>query len=217
MKLLSLIALAVSLVCLSYGQAPSESYHALITRSTSGRVLDERGLASGVMPLSKGGDYNVVEQKVGYLVISVGGKNVSVPPGDASVSKGSVPVRTAPATPPAIVMPTRLEAPASVPVTPGTIELISAKYTLLGNQPRNVKTKLAKLIPAGVIDKSVNILVSDNLSTAAAAQGNTFIVRTGQYSSVTKEHPKNILTVEYRFNGQVWIKEAIEGSYMSLP
>ncbi len=217
MKLLTWIVLAMSLAGISYGQAPAEYQHALIIRSTSGRVLDDRGFPTSVVPLSKGQDYNVVEQKVGYLVISVGGKKVSVPPGDTTVSKGKVAERstTRPAKP--IIVPAGVEPPALVAVTPGTIEILSAKYTLMGNQPRNVKTKLLKLIPAGVIDKSVNVLVSDALSTAASSQGNMSYVRTSTSTYTLQEHPKNILTVEYLFNGESRTKQAVEGTYMTLP
>lgn len=217
MKSFALTLLAVSLISTSYGQAPTESYHAVLNRSTAGRILDDRGLPTGTLPLEKGKDYNVVEQKVGYLVIMVGGKKVSVPPGDATVTKGTViPPASRPAQPAIIGLPERAVEPTPVSIAPGTIELLSAKYTLMGNQPRNVKNKLVKLIPAGVIDKSVNILVTDALSTAAAAQGNATQYRNG-YNVIYREHPKNILTVEYSFNGEIRTKQAIEGGYLTLP
>lgn len=218
MKLFATFTSLLILSVFSYGQSATESYQAELSRSTAGRVLDDRGLAAGTMPLKKGSAYNVVEQKVGYLVISVQGKKVSIPPGDAIVTKGTVaPPTPRSEQPVAQRTPEVVRAPEPVAVTPGTIELVSAKYTLMGNQPRNVKNKLAKLIPAGVIDKSVSILVSDTLSTAAAAQGNSSVVPMGGRTYLYQQTPRNILTVEYLFNGESRVKQAMEGTYLTLP
>ncbi len=125
---------------------------------------------------------------------------------------------------------------AGVPITfqPGVIELISARYTLPGNQPRNVKNRLQKLIPSSVISAPVSIFVSDELSDAAKAQGTvTTAVGVGVGVSSTDDQgntvgvgvavaqaqttPKNILTVEYMFNGQKLRKQAAEGTQLVLP
>lgn len=131
---------------------------------------------------------------------------------------------------------TSAAAGATVPVTfqPGVIELISARYTLPGNQPRNVKNRLQKLIPSSVISAPVSIFVSDELSDAAKAQGTvTTAVGVGVGVSSTDDQgntvgvgvavaqaqttPKNILTVEYMFNGQKLRKQAAEGTQLVLP
>lgn len=133
---------------------------------------------------------------------------------------------------------------------PGIIELVSARYTLPGNQPRNVKNRLQKLIPNTVISAPVSILVSDELSDAAKAQGTvttsvgigvaatsaqaTTIGTTtpqGNSASITQVNgvtvgvaavqsqttQKNILTVEYIYNGVRLKKQALEGTQMVLP
>lgn len=134
--------------------------------------------------------------------------------------------------------------------SPGIIELVSARYTLPGNQPRNVKNRLQKLIPTTAISAPVSILVSDELSDAAKAQGTvttsvgvgaaatsaqaTTVGTTtpqGNSASVTQVNgvtvgvavvqsqttEKNILTVEYIFNGVRLKKQALEGSQLVLP
>jgi hypothetical protein len=137
-----------------------------------------------------------------------------------------------PAQPPAAVtstMATTEVAPATS-FQPGVIELVSARYTLLGNQPRNVKNRLQKLIPTGAINAPVSILVSDELSDAAKAQG-TVTTGVGVGVSTTDANgttigvgaaqfqttPNNILTVEYVFNGQRFKKQAAEGTQLILP
>jgi hypothetical protein len=117
---------------------------------------------------------------------------------------------------------------------PGIIELISARYTLQGNQPRNVKNRLQKLIPANVITSPVSVFVSDELSDAAKAQG-TVTTGVGVVTGVSttdengrtvgvgvgvaqfQSTPVNILTVEYMFNGQRLRKQAAEGTQLVLP
>lgn len=196
---------------------PVERLRAELNRSTTGRLLDDRGLATGTMPLRKGDVYNVDEQKVGSVILIVSGKKVAVPSGEVTVSKGQVAAPSGPQPPQLQPVNNGLpQEPARTPVTPGAIELVSAKYTLMGNQPRNVKTKLAKLIPEGVIDKTVNVLVTDELSTAAAAQGNYTVIYSTQ-RRIVQEHPKNILTVEYIFNGQTHTRQVMEDTYLTLP
>ncbi|MES2506660.1 MAG: hypothetical protein V4599_08155, partial [Verrucomicrobiota bacterium] len=57
MKPFALTLLAVSLISTSYGQAPTESYHAVLNRSTAGRILDDRGLPTVVGGRVEGGVY----------------------------------------------------------------------------------------------------------------------------------------------------------------
>jgi hypothetical protein len=112
---------------------------------------------------------------------------------------------------------------------PGTIQLISARYSLPNDAARNVKNRFAKLVPSGVINAPVSILVTDQLSDAALDQGN-FTTATGAAVAVTdgtttagvaqvvvQEQGRNMLTVEYLYNGQKYKKQAVEGSYIVLP
>jgi hypothetical protein len=133
---------------------------------------------------------------------------------------------------------------------PGIIELVSARYTLPGNLPRNVKNRLSKLIPTTVISAPVSILVTDSLSDAAKAQADvtttvvigaaatnaeaTTIGTTtpqGNSASITEVNgvtvgvavaqsqttEKNLLTVEYLYNGVWYKKQALEGTQLVLP
>ncbi|WP_395752858.1 hypothetical protein [Prosthecobacter sp.] len=137
------------------------------------------------------------------------------------------------AVPPGAVPPGAAPAGAPVVVTngfvPGTIQLISARYSLPNEAARNVKNRLNKLVPSGVINAPVSILVTDQLSDAALDQGNSTIA-TGAAVAVTdgtttagvaqvvvQEQGRNMLTVEYLYNGQKYKKQAVEGSYLVLP
>ncbi|WP_395739275.1 hypothetical protein [Prosthecobacter sp.] len=137
----------------------------------------------------------------------------AVPPG--AVPPGAVPPGAAPAVAGGFI--------------PGTIQLISARYSLPNEAARNVKNRLGKLVPSGVINAPVSILVTDQLSDAALDQGNS-TVATGAAVAVTdgtttagvaqvvvQEQGRNMLTVEYMYNGQKYKKQAIEGSYLVLP
>lgn len=191
-------------------QSPAPSQQAELNRSTAGRTLNDRNLADGTMPLKKGMVFDVVEQKMGYVVISANGRKVVVAQTDVTV--------TAKPEAPASTTTTISPATAASAFTPGQIVLISAKYTLQGNQPRNVKNRLTKLIPAGTINQPVEILVTDDLSSAASIQGNTVTVRNGGSGGiVVTGTARNILTVEYSFNGEVRKKQAAEGTYLTLP
>lgn len=214
MKTFLFLALALSWTVLSLAQTPSGPLQAELMRSTTGRTLDERGLAKGTMPLKKGVIHDVADLKMGYVVLSVNGQKVVVPQNEVALS----PKVEAPTATPAegMITPT-----AAAAFTPGQIVLISAKYTLEGNQPRNVKNRLSKLIPVGIITAPVTILVTDGLSSAAEAQGSVrrgVVTNNGNQRVITIVQPsKNILTVEYSFNGQVRTKQALEGTELTLP
>ncbi len=147
----------------------------------------------------------------------------TMPPAEG-VPPATVPPTTAP--PAGAAMP----AGAAIPgFTPGVIELISARYTLQNDQPRNVKNRLAKLIPKGTITAPVTVQVSDALSDAALDEGNVTrgaaAVATTTKNGVTigvaevaVQGPQpNMLTVEYMFNGQRLKKQALEGTLLVLP
>lgn len=204
-----LFALSFLVAVNASAQTPAPSQQAELNRSTAGRTLNDRDLADGTMPLKKGMVFDVVEQKMGYVVISANGRKVVVAQTDVTVTaKPEAPASTTTISP----------ATAASTFTPGQIVLISAKYTLQGNQPRNVKNRLTKLIPEGTINQPVEILVTDDLSSAASIQGNTVTVRNGGSGGiVVTGTARNILTVEYSFNGQIRKKQAAEGTYLTLP
>ncbi len=204
-----LVVLAFSLTH-GVAQTPAGSQQAELLRSTTGRGQDASGFGNISTPLKKGMIYDVVSQSLGAVVLNVGGMKVSVPSGDVRVSKKEMTATTAAGAPKDFV--------------PGQIILLSAKYTVSGNQPRNVKNKVQKLIPAGMISQPVEILASDSLSTTAQIQGDgglsAAVVMTPELFIIMMQDtsiPRNILTIEYSFNGQRMTKQAIEGTKLVLP
>lgn len=118
--------------------------------------------------------------------------------------------------------------------TPGQLVIISARYSLEGNQPRNVKSKLLKYLPKdGMLTEPVVFLVSDDLSRSAENQKTLFqssqtsvlvtdpetlgqVVVTETRTSAVPSSP-NTLVVEYTFNGKKGRKVGMEGKEMTLP
>lgn len=207
------ILLAV-LLCLTQASAKAEEarHEARLLRSVSGRGIDERGFANIATPLKKGMTFDVVKQELGKVTLKVDGRKVVVASGDVLVSEKS------PATQAAFV------AGAPPGFVPGRVVVLSARYSLAGNQPRNVKNSVEKLIPDGTLMKPVEILVSDQLSKAAQNQGDggqsVAVIVTPEVVAVTSQtiyNPKNVLTVEYMFNGQRVLKQAVEGTKMVIP
>jgi hypothetical protein len=200
---LSFIFSAVSI----FGQdSVTPSKQAKVIRSTTGRMLTPQGLAENTVPVRKGFTFDVVSETLSDVILSHEGRKFKMSKSDVLISDKSG----------------EQPSPSPTGFQPGQIVLISAKYTVEGNQPRNVKNRLAKLVPQGVITEPVSIQVTDELSSMANRQGST---TTGTVTSldstlaiVTLNQPKkNILTVEYSYNGQVRRKQALEGSVLVLP
>ena len=200
---LSLVFGAVSISAQDSATPPKQ---AKVIRSTTGRMLNPQGLAENTVPVRKGFTFDVVSETLSDVVLSHEGRKFKMSKSDVLIfdKSGEQP------------------SPSPTGFQPGQIVLISAKYTVEGNQPRNVKNRLAKLVPQGVITEPVSIQVTDELSSMANRQGST---TTGTVTSldstlaiVTLNQPKkNILTVEYSYNGQVRRKQALEGSVLVLP
>lgn len=95
--------------------------------------------------------------------------------------------------------------------------VLSAKYTLEGNQPRNVKSKVEKLVPTGPLTQMVKIPVTDDLSSAAARQN--MVVLGTMTGGGNRVHiaPKNLLIVTYQYHGQTLTKQSVEGTTLFLP
>lgn len=186
------------------GQDGAVPKQAELIRSTSGRAIGASGMAAGSVPLKKGVVYDVVREENGIVVLQVGSDQVMVPTG-------------------ALVVSDKPKPPAAVAAgfVPGKIVLVSAKYSLDGNQPQNVKNALQKLIPQEVLTEPVRIIVSDGLSTAAQDQGKVStgtVVSTGNAAVLTMRSPsRNVLTVKYMYNGQERTKQVPEGMVLVLP
>ncbi|MDI1313845.1 hypothetical protein [Prosthecobacter sp.] len=183
-------------------QNAAKPMQAELMRSTSGREIEDFGLASGSTPLQKGAVYDVVRQENGGVVLSVGGKNVLVQ--NDSVSVTEKPQTTA----------------TSSGFVPGKVVLISAKYTIEGDQPRNVKNNLKKLIPETLLKEPLEIIVTDALSLAAQDQGQSqrsIVVTRNAVGVFTRTPAKNVLTVQYIYNGQRFTKQVPEGEKLVLP
>lgn len=154
----------------------------------------------------------------------------AAPPPAGGVPPGT-PLPPGTALPPGMTLPPGAGVPAiaGMTFTPGEIQLISARYTLQYDQPRNVKNRLSKLIPKGTITAPVTIQVTDALSDAALDEGNVTrgaaaVATTTQngvtvgVAQVAVQGPQpNTLTVEYMFNGQRFKKQAAEGTLLVLP
>jgi len=200
------LTLWVSALPVQAQDAQPAGKQAQVIRSTTGRMLNEQGLAENSVPVRKGFTFDVVSETLADVVLSHNGRKFKMAKSDVIISEKSAEQATA--------SPTGFK--------PGQIVLISARYTVEGNQPRNVKNRLAKLVPQGVITEPVSIQVTDELSSLAASQGST---TTGTVTALdnntaivtVNEAKKNVLTVEYSFNGQVRRKQALEGSILVLP
>ncbi len=212
MNLIKIVSTSLSLILCVFilpaqaQDAQPAAKQAQVIRSTTGRMLNEQGLAENTVPVRKGFTFDVVSETLADVVLSHNGRKFKMAKSDVIISEKSAEQATA--------SPTGFK--------PGQIVLISARYTVDGNQPRNVKNRLAKLVPQGVITEPVSIQVTDELSSLAATQGST---TTGTVTALDNntavvtlnEAKKNVLTVEYSFNGQVRRKQALEGSMLVLP
>lgn len=186
-------------------EGPSEI--ATMKRSVTGRLLNDRGMATGQKALIKDNTYKVVKKELGYVVVDVAGEKVSVPLVEVTLQPAPV-VAIRPVVPPNGAgstyappqSPTANTNTQSVPL--GAFMLISAKYSLRGNQPRNVKNKIAKLAPDGEMNRPVTILVNDELCSAAA---------------LNDSYRYNVLTVIYTINGEMRTQSVGEGSVLTLP
>lgn len=202
-RFLTVVSLFIGTVSPAQTPAATVPKQAETIRSTTGRMLNEQGIADKPIPVRKGFVFDVVEESLADVTLVHEGRKFKLAKSDVRISeKGVAPTPTAGG------------------FTPGQIVLISAKYTVVGNQPRNVKNRLSKLIPTGIITEPVSIQVTDELSSMASNQGNTdtSVIFNGDNTIVTTTAtPRNVLTVEYSFNGQVRKKQALEGSFLALP
>jgi len=179
-----------------------------------------------VKQLSKGMTFDVVSQSFADVILAVEGQKMLVSRQDVRLFDKQPPAQS--------VVPG---------FTPGQLIIHSAKYSLEGNQARNVKNRLQKYLPEnGMLTAPVSFAITDDLSTAATNQKQLVIETPGPGviivpSSETKDEkgrPKkmvivpqtqvtvvptapNVLTVEYTFSGMRRAKTGIEGQMMTLP
>lgn len=206
-RLLSLVLISAALLgaTAALAQNAGKLMQAELLRSTTGRGIDSSGFASLTVPLKKGAIYDVVRQEFGNVVLKIDGKDVVVQKGAVALTEKLLTAVTG-----------------ANGFVPGKIVLVSAKYSLDGNQPRNVKNNLQKLIPQTIVTEPVQIIVTDALSSAAQDQGNqsrAAVVITPDVilGVVTAAPSKNVLTVEYIFNGKNFTKQVPEGEKLVLP
>ncbi|MCX6848046.1 MAG: hypothetical protein NTY98_03915 [Verrucomicrobia bacterium] len=202
---LVLISAAILGATAALAQNAAKLMQAELLRSTTGRGIDSFGFASLSVPLKKGALYDVVRQENGNVVLTIDGKQVVVPTGAVALTEKLLASVTS-----------------NTGFVPGKIVLVSAKYSLDGNPPRNVKNALQKLIPQTIVTEPVQIIVTDALSSAAQDQGNqtqgTVIITPDMRVNVVIRTPtKNVLTVEYLFNGKSFTKQVPEGEKLVLP
>lgn len=199
MKNLALIIGVIGLFISSALAQEMRTKQVEVIRSAVGKVLNPAGVPTGDIILNQGQRFDTFVQKPGFVVVKASTSSIAIRDGDYELKD-----RVAG------------EARAEAVFVPGKIVLISARYTLEGNQPRNVKLKLSKLIPE-LVTEPVEIMVSDDLSRATANQGNLLKGTVDSQGNVTLVEHKNVLTVEYSFNGTVRKKQAVEGSILVLP
>ncbi len=215
------------LICCSFASAQSQSpapppkpQQAEMVRTANGRFVSPDGFTEGDVKLVKGMIFDVDRLDIRGVIVHHAQRKVMIDKQNVRLFDR---------------LPT-LQATAEG-FTPGQLVLLSAKYTLSGNQPRNVKTRLEKYLPdKGLLTAPLKFVVTDDLSTAAGNQQfvvipgqatqvvitpgrngqNRVIVQPGTPSTVIQTAP-NVLFVEYSFAGKKYRKVAYEGSEMVLP
>jgi hypothetical protein len=211
---------------------PKATLEAEVLRRTTGREIDASGFATKPYHLEKGQKFDVVSQELADVVLSRRGLKLRLPKGDVRIYEKDPNAPAEPKMPRSYVPPQdprkasaeadaeaarAAEAMAIAAFKPGgELVIISAKYSLTGNAPRNVKSKIDKMIPAGPLTAPVRIIVSDQLSRAAANEPDATVIQT-ETSTRIVEWRKNVLTVVFQYNGQKLTKQAVEGTALILP
>lgn len=191
------------------GQPPQQ---AELMRTISGTRLGPSGFSAGQVKLERGMIYEVKERKgFSSVVLLVDGESVEVRESDLRISDKVI---TEPD-----------------PVTgfvPGRIILKSAYYGAPTERPRGnrqVLRVLQSMVPRSNIDKPVEVLVTDALLGRDAALQSIQGSMSGQMDdygnvrgNVQMQKPKkNVLVVEYQYNGQFLKKSALEETTLILP
>jgi len=182
-----------------------------ILRTISGTKIGSTGFSAGQIPIQKGGIYVVEKISFSDVDINIDGQLVRVRKADVSISKK---IHREPD-----------------PVTgfvPGRLVVINAYYGLPTVRPtRSPQTLriIQNMIPKVEITKPVEVLVTDALfgpqteiqtATSFTSGG---IDCDGNINMITHTQnlKKNLLQVEYQFNGEKLKKSALEESVLILP
>jgi hypothetical protein len=195
-------------------QSPKQ---AEIIRAVNARSLTPNGAAAGLRKMEKGTILDVVGENFADIVVTYGETRLVISKADVRLfDKQPSPQATKPG------------------FKPGQLIILSAKYSLTGNAPRNVKNRLKSYLPSqGMLTAPLTFPVTDDLSTAAA--NTQFIIVPGVTTQVVIATPTgnlvvqaqtggqvvpttpNSLVVEYEYLGKRYRKVGIEGQDMTLP
>ena len=182
-----------------------------ILKNISVTKIGPTGFSEGQISLYKGSFYDVQKIVLSSVFLNVEGQLVRVPRDDVSISNKIV-----------------READPVTGFVPGKIVLLNASYGRPTPRPiRNSQTLrlLQNMIPKGEITKPVEVLITDALlGTKANAQrvvnsSSGRIDYDGNISMTTQTQKaqKNVLHIEYQFNGEKLKKSALEESVLILP
>ena len=180
-------------------------------RNRSGEKLNPNGFTSGVVvQLRKGMFYDVEKTSMGSVILSVDGESVEVPASDVNISKKII-----------------REANPITGFIPGKLVVMSASYgppTRRASPDPLVKRELQKIIPQQDINEPIRIPVTDALygRKTTSLVGSTTSGRIDEYGNYwettqTEKTSKNVLKLEYQYNGKTLTKMALEESELVLP
>ena len=208
---LSGLQLFVCTLILAAEETSPQVQQAEILRNISVTKIGSTGFSAGQISLQKGSFYDVEKIVLSNVLVNVDGQLVRVPRDDVSISKKVV-----------------READPITGFVPGKIVLLNASYGLPTARPiRNSQTlrALQNMIPRNEITKPVEVLITDALLGAQAnaqtvvssSSGNIDYNGNFNMTTQTQKAQKNVLQVEYQYNGEKLKKSAFEESVLILP
>ncbi len=211
MFFLSGLQLFVCTLILAAEETSPQVQQAEILRNISVTKIGSTGFSAGQISLQKGSFYDVEKIVLSNVLVNVDGQLVRVPRDDVSISKKVV-----------------READPITGFVPGKIVLLNASYGLPTARPiRNSQTlrALQNMIPRNEITKPVEVLITDALLGAQAnaqtvvssSSGNIDYNGNFNMTTQTQKAQKNVLQVEYQYNGEKLKKSAFEESVLILP
>ena len=182
-----------------------------ILKNISVTKIGPTGFSEGQISLQKGSFYNVEKIVLSNVFLNVEGQLVRVPRDDVSISKKVF-----------------READPISGFVPGKIVLLNASYGLPTARPiRNSQTLrvLQNMIPRDEITKPVEVLITDALlgpkanaqAVVNSSSGNIDYNGNFNMTTQTQKAQKNVLHIEYQFNGEKLKKSALEESVLILP
>jgi len=198
------ISLLWGLSRLNAEDVPAPQQEAEVKRNVAGTIIGPNGFSDGQLSLEKGKVYDVIGVS-GFsdVLISVEGKAVKVRESDVRVFEKVA-----------------HDVDQSTGFVPGRIYLSSAYYGPPVERPRPDRQTLRavqKMLPDGEISKPIEILVTDALSGRASGS-QKIRGEMDYYGNIQMEkEKKNVLILEYEFNGEKIKKSAIEETVLVLP